>query len=74
MSVLILQAGISEPLPRKVLVVGLNDAGKSCFLAAIANQNNPKYSEPTSGFNVVNVKESSGNCLELWESKYMCVL
>ena len=64
----------SEKSEKKVLVLGLENAGKSTFLAALAQHDSPINSEreattPTEGFHVVCVL-TEGVSLNIWESKY----
>ena len=64
----------SEKLQKKVLVLGLESAGKSTFLAALAHHDSPINSEresttPTEGFHVVCVS-TEGVSLNIWEGKY----
>lgn len=63
-----------ETLEKKILVLGLQGAGKSTFLAALAQHDSPITSEreatkPTEGFNVVCVS-TEGMSLNIWESEY----
>ena len=63
-----------ETSEKKVLVLGLEGAGKSTFLAALAQQDSPITSEreatkPTEGFHVVCVS-TEGISLNVWESEY----
>lgn len=65
-----------ETSEKKVLVLGLEGAGKSTFLAALAQHDSPITSEreatkPTEGFHVVCVS-TKGISLNIWESK--CVI
>ena len=63
-----------ETSEKKVLVLGLEGAGKSTFLAALAQHDSPITSEreatkPTEGFHVVCVS-TEGISLNIWESEY----
>lgn len=63
-----------ETSEKKVLVLGLDGAGKSTFLAALAQHDSPITSEreatkPTEGFHVVCVS-TEGISLNIWESEY----
>lgn len=63
-----------ETSDKKVLVLGLEGAGKSTFLAALAQHDSPITSEreatkPTEGFHVVCVS-TEGISLNIWESEY----
>lgn len=58
----------SEISEKKVLVLGLESAGKSTFLAALA-QHEQEATTPTEGFHVVCVS-TEGVSLNIWESKY----
>ena len=63
--------GASE---KKVLVLGLEGAGKSSLLAALAQHDSPTATEreatkPTEGFHVVCVS-TEGISLNIWESEY----
>lgn len=63
-----------ETLEKKILVLGLQGAGKSTFLAALAQHDSPITSEreatkPTEGFHVVCVS-TEGISLNIWESEY----
>lgn len=56
---------------KKVLVLGLENSGKSTFLAALAQHDSPvtserEVSQPTQGFNVVCVS-TGGVSLNVWE-------
>ena len=62
-----------ETLEKKVLVLGLGSAGKSTFLAALAQHDTLVTSQreattPTEGFHVVCVS-TEGVSLNIWESK-----
>ena len=62
-----------EAAEKKVLVLGLENSGKSTFLAALAQHDSPVTSEredsqPTQGFHVVCVS-TRGVSLNVWESK-----
>lgn len=62
-----------EAAEKKVLVLGLQNSGKSTFLAALAQHDSPVTSEredsqPTQGFHVVCVS-TRGVSLNVWESK-----
>lgn len=64
-----------EAVEKKVLVLGLENAGKSTLLAALAQHDSPITSErepskPTEGFHVVCVS-TKGVSLNIWESKYI---
>lgn len=63
-----------ETSEKKILVLGLEGAGKSTFLAALAQHDSPITSEreatkPTEGFHVVCVS-TEGISLNIWESEY----
>lgn len=65
---------MSETSDKKVLVLGLASAGKSTFLAALAQPDSPgavtgEAATPTQGFHVVCVSTEGVN-LNIWESKY----
>ena len=53
---------------KKVLVLGLEGAGKTCILAALGKQDHPHKSKPTEGFNVMCVQTDKYS-LNIWESK-----
>ena len=60
-----------ESLPsieKKVLVLGLDGAGKSSLLLALSKNDNDTAPTPTSGFNVISVQTDS-TTLNIWESK-----
>ncbi len=57
-----------EDAERKVLVLGLDGAGKSCILAALGKQDKPHDSKPTDGFNVMCI-ETDKHALNIWESE-----
>lgn len=63
-----------ETSEKKILVLGLEGAGKSTFLAALAQHDSPITSEreatkPTEGFHVVCVS-TEGISLNIWESEF----
>lgn len=63
-----------EASEKKVLVLGLEGAGKSSLLAALAQHDSPTTTEreatkPTEGFHVVCVS-TEGISLNIWESEY----
>ena len=58
---------IEESPEKKVLMLGLDGAGKSCILAALGKQDHPHKSKPTEGFNVMCVQTDKYS-LNIWES------
>ena len=58
---------MEENSEKKVLVLGLDGAGKSCLLAALGKQDEPNKTKPTEGFNVMCV-ETEKVTLSIWES------
>ncbi|KAF6022493.1 hypothetical protein EB796_019207 [Bugula neritina] len=64
-----------EPLPKKVIVVGLDNAGKSCLLSALSSEDNfSTDTEPTKEFNVVAISNKHKADLQLWEITSCCVV
>lgn len=61
---------IEETPEKRILVLGLESAGKSTLISqistgsAVASRN----MKPTKGFNVITM-ETKGVCLKIWESK-----
>eukprot|EP00794_Sanderia_malayensis_P005379 gene5378-6052_t len=51
----------------KVLVLGLEKAGKSCLLAALSSEEETKAYEPTQGFNVICMSTQSAPRLDIME-------
>ena len=61
-----------EALEKRILVLGLDGAGKTTFAAALAQQTLSFREEtnPTEGFNVICVT-TDGVKLNIWESKWL---
>ncbi|XP_013385263.1 ADP-ribosylation factor-like protein 3 [Lingula anatina] len=56
-----------EEIPEKrILVLGLDGAGKSSFLACLSNQDNKSSPLPTDGFNVICL-QTEKVALDIWE-------
>ena len=67
------RAGPDDEIPeRRILVLGLDGAGKSTFLGALAQQNavSPPSPQPTEGFHVICIT-TEGFKLNIWESRYL---
>lgn len=54
---------------RRVLVLGLQEAGKSCLLAALSSEGEPKEYQTTLGLNVVCIGTNNGPRLDFMEGK-----
>lgn len=59
----------AEEPEKKVLMLGLDGAGKSSLLASLGKQDPTAQMQPTEGFNVMCVQTESVS-LNIWESKY----
>ncbi|XP_077992920.1 uncharacterized protein LOC144446948 [Glandiceps talaboti] len=55
-----------EALEKRVLVVGLDGAGKTSILSCLANQENKEETKPTEGFHVI-VLQTQGVAVNVWE-------
>ncbi|XP_067937552.1 uncharacterized protein [Watersipora subatra] len=56
-----------EPLPKRILVLGLDGSGKSSLLTCLSGECASATPRPTEGFNVVSIQSSTPVSMDIWE-------